>query len=168
MRPRRQSVVPRRMLSLIAVIGALTMRPSTAQAQCVWWLPNSCLNVSFTPGTTTPGAEDFANGVAVLGRFSVSVLKCGRTPCRVTIGAQGQPPGGLRVRVGGTAPASMSDCPIDLNGIVSPSSANAPVIAQVTAGTTVVVWVCRPVSWNPATTPLGTTSTDVRFLLRQN
>lgn len=155
-------------LAVACALVVLMGRPSTAHAQCVSWLSNSCMSISYSPLNSTPTAADYANGVAVVGSFSVSVLKCGRTPCRVTVGAQGQPTGGLRLRVGGTAPVSITDCPIDVSGVSSPNSSNAPELLQTTSAVTVTVWVCRPLTWNPSTTPLGTTSTSVRFLLRQD
>jgi hypothetical protein len=64
-------------------------------------------------------------------------------------------------------PTTIADCPIDVSGVSSPNSSQAPVLVETTVATTFVVWVCRPLSWDPATTPLGTTSTEMRFLLRQ-
>jgi hypothetical protein len=164
-----RSVTFRRMCVAVAASTlALVGRPSVARAQaCVSGITNSCLTVTYSPISATASASDFANGVAVLGSFTVSVLKCGRTPCLVTLGAQGQPTGGLRLRIGGTTPASIADCPVDLSGVSSPNASQAPVLMQTNSATTFVVWVCRPLSWNPATTPIGTTSTEMRFLLRQ-
>ena len=162
-------VTLRRMLVAMATgTLALAGRPSVSHAQaCVAGISNSCLAVTYSPVSAIPSASDFANGVAVLGSFTISVLKCGRTPCRVTLGAQGQPPGGLRLRIGGAAPTSIADCPLDVSGVSSPNASQAPVLMQTNSATTFVVWVCRPLSWNPATTPIGTTSTEMRFLLRQ-
>lgn len=154
-----------------ALAGALVVligRPSTAHAQCVVPVSNSCMNISYSPLSSTPTGADFANGVAVMGSFTISVLKCGRSPCRVTVGAQGQPTGGLRLRVGGSAPVSIAECPIDVSGVSSPNSSNAPQLFQTTSAITVTVWVCRALSWDPSITPLGTTTTTVRFLLRQD
>ncbi|GAB1341458.1 hypothetical protein [Gemmatimonas sp.] len=156
-------------ISLVGAMALLTGLPSLAHAQvCLPVVTHSCLNITFSPNATTPTAADFANGVAVLGSFNVSVLKCGRPPCRITVGAQGQPSGGLRLRVGGPAPVSINECPIDVSGVSSPNASQAPVLAVMNAATTLVVWVCRPLSWDPGTTPIGTTSTEVRFLLRQS
>lgn len=169
---RRAGQSPVVQCALLALAGAMVLlaglpRAAFGQA-CLPTAAHSCLNVSFSPNATTPTAEDFANGVAVLGSFNVAVLRCGRPPCRVTVGAQGQPPGGLRLRVGGSAPVSLADCPINVSGVSSPNASQAPVLAQVSVASTIVVWVCRPLSWDPGTTPIGTTSTEVRFLLRQN
>lgn len=154
---------------LAGAMALLTGMPSTAHAQLCWSVvSHSCMNIAFSPNATTPTAADFANGVAVLGSFTLSVLKCGRPPCRITVGAQGQPSGGLRLRVGGTAPMSINDCPVNVSGVSSPNSSQAPVLAQTSGATSFVVWVCRPLSWDPGVTPIGTTSTEVRFLLRQN
>lgn len=156
-------------VALVGAMAMLTGLPSTAHAQvCLSLVTHSCLNITFSPNATTPTADDFANGVAVLGSFNLSVLKCGRPPCRITVGAQGQPSGGIRLRVGGTAPLSINDCPVNLSGVSSPNSSQAPVLAQTSGATSFVVWVCRPLSWDPGVTPIGTTSTEVRFLLRQN
>lgn len=164
----RSATLRRRCLAMAVVFVALTGRPTTVQGQaCVSGVANSCLNVTYTPGAVAPTGADFANGVAVLGSFTVSVLKCSRIPCRVTLGAQGQPTGGLRLRIGGTTPTSINDCPVDISGVSSPNASQAPVLMQTNGATTFVVWVCRPLSWNPATTPIGTTSTEMRFLLRQ-
>lgn len=79
-------------ISLVGAMALLTGLPSLAHAQvCLPVVTHSCLNITFSPNATTPTAADFANGVAVLGSFNVSVLKCGRPPCRITVGAQGQP-----------------------------------------------------------------------------
>jgi hypothetical protein len=126
------------------------------------------MTITFTTGTVTPSGADFANGVAVLGRFSVNVIRCGRAPCQITMAAQNQPTGGLRVRIGGSQPASVADCPINLDGVNSANSSQAPVIAETSTAASFVVWVCRPLSWNPATTPLGTSAPEVRFRLRQS
>lgn len=169
MRAGRSPVLVRAVAPLAVSLTVLAGLPTNVHAQaCSPTETHSCLTISFSPNATTPTAADFANGVAVLGSFNVSVLKCGRPPCRVTAGAQGQPPGGLRLRVGGTAPVSINECPVDMSGVSSPNASQAPVIALTNAATTLVVWVCRPLSWDPATTPIGTTSTEVRFLLRQS
>jgi hypothetical protein len=129
---------------------------------------NSCMSITFAPVKSTPDASDFAIGLSVIGRFTVSVIKCGRPPCTVTAAAGNQPTGGLRVHVGGTPPLSLADCTIDLSGVTTAQSGQAPVLAVVTGAATVTVWVCRALSWNPLTTAIGVSSPEMRFRLRQS
>lgn len=139
-----------------------------AAQSCAATGTNSCMSVSFTPQRLTPDGNDFANGVAVLGSMMITVIKCGRPPCEVTMAAANQPPSGLRVRVGGAAPMAINECPIDLTGINVPQAARAPVIGVTSGPVTYTVWVCQPLSWNPATTPLGVASPEFRFRIRQS
>lgn len=155
-----------RVIALLVL--AYVLRPDTAAAQtCRTGTTNSCMSVSFSSAKPTPDGSDFAAGVSVLGSFAVAVIKCGRPPCELTMAAANQPSNGLRVRVGASAPTSIADCPIDLTGVNSAQSSRAPVIAVTSGPAAYTVWVCRPLSWNPATTPLGASSPEIRFRLRQ-
>lgn len=151
------------------VMVAVHAIPTSAAAQtCVAGTRNSCLSVFYTAVRPTPVASDYDAGVAVIGTFEVRVLKCGRPPCTILMAAANQPSGGLRVRAGGTEPTSLSQCPIDLTGVTSVQSSQARTIAIVNATATFNVWLCRPLSWNPAVTPVGSASPEVRFRIRQN
>lgn len=157
------------LLCSVALLATLAGRSTPLAAQtCAAGTTNSCMNVSYATVKGTPDASDFANGVSVIGRFTLSVIKCGRQPCTITAAASNQPTGGLRVRVGGTQPVSLADCTIDLNGVSSAQSGQAPVLAVVNGAATVTVWVCRALNWNPAITPVGVTSPEMRFRLRQS
>lgn len=164
-----QRARPMRLLPGVALLASLAGRSAPAAAQtCAAGTTNSCLNITYVAVKGTPDASDYANGVSVIGRFTLSVLKCGRQPCTITAAANNQPNGGLRLRVGGAQPVSLADCSIDLNGVTTAQSAQAPVLAVVTGAATVTVWVCRALNWNPAVTPIGTSSPEMRFRLRQS
>ena len=157
------------MLRLLFVAGASLLAPTATQAQsCAAGNNNSCMTVTFTPLRPTPSGEDFAAGVGVLGSFTVTVIKCGGPPCQLLVAAANQPSGGLRLRVGGAAPRTLSECPINLNGVTQPFLFFSPTIAQTNGPAVYTVWLCRPLSWDPAVTPLGTSSPEVRFRLFQN
>lgn len=152
------------LLIALSVIGART----AAAQSCATGTRNSCLTVRFTPVRLTPEPADFALGVGVLGTMDVTVLKCGRPPCELTVAAANQPPSGLRLKVGGSAPASLAECAVDIRGITSVNSSPAPTIALVNGPATIVVWVCQPLSWDPLLTPVGSWSPEFRFRLRQS
>jgi len=154
---------------LLIGVAVPLVRPQTARAQsCAPGPNNSCMTITFTPLRPTPSGEDFAVGVGVLGSFTITVLKCGGAPCTVLVAAANQPPGGLRLRVGGAQPRSLAECPVALTGVTQPFTFLSRVIATTSGPATYTVWLCRPLSWDPAVTPLGSTSPEVRFRLLQN
>lgn len=139
------------------------------QAQtCATGSFNSCMSVTYTPVRPTPEPADFQAGFAVLGALNVSVLKCGRAPCEVTLAAANQPPTGLRIKSGGTQPVALSECTVDITGISAAPSSPAPTVALVNSAANVTVWVCQPLTWDPVLTPVGTYTPEFRLRLRQN
>ncbi|WP_396207162.1 hypothetical protein [Gemmatimonas sp.] len=160
----RRSVIHTSVLLLACWIVPLG---AAAAQTCASGNSNSCMSVTFTPVRPTPEPADFQAGFAVLGSLNVTVLKCGRRPCEVTLAAATQPPTGLRIKVGGTQPTRLADCAIDITGISAAPSSQAPTIAFVNAAAAITVWVCQPLSWDPLRTPVGTYTPEFRFRLRQ-
>jgi len=144
---------------------SVSARVASAQT-CAAGSLNSCMSVTFSPVRPIPEPADFQAGFAVLGSLGVTVIKCGRPPCEVTMAAANQPPTGLRIKLGGSQPLSIGECNVNITGISSAPSAGAPTVALVNAAATVTVWVCQPLSWNPAQTPVGTYTPEFRFRLR--
>ncbi len=154
--------------SITALVAWWLAPVNVASAQtCAAGSFNSCMSVTFSPVRPTPEPADFQAGFAVLGSLNVTVLKCGRPPCEVSLAAATQPPTGLRIKVGGPQPLSLGECPIDITGISAAPSSPAPSVAVVNAATTVTVWVCQPLTWDPLQTPVGTYTPEFRFRLRQ-
>lgn len=154
-------------MTTVMTVAALALSPHRAPAQtCAAGTLNSCLTVSYTPVRPTPNPADFGAGFGVPGSVTVTVIKCGRPPCEVTAGAVNQPPSGLRLKIGGAAPSSLAECSTDITGVNSSSAAPAPTIALVNGPTTMVVWICQPLSWDPLVTPAGTWTPEFRFRLR--
>ena len=156
-------------LRLIVILAATILASTEAMSQtCAAGSNNSCMTVTFSPLRPTPSGEDFAAGIGVLGSFTITVLKCGGPPCVLLAAAANQPAGGLRLRVGGAPPRTLSECPIDLSGVTQPFLFFSPTLATTNGPATYTVWLCRPLSWDPAVTPLGSSSPEVRFRLFQN
>lgn len=155
--------------TIVLTVALVLGLPRHAGAQsCAGGGRNSCLSVSFTPVRPAPEPADFAAGVGVLGSLSITVLKCGRPPCELTVGASNQPPTGLRLKVGGGAPVSLAECGVDITGVNNPNAGRAPTLALVSGPATLAVWICQPLSWNPAQTPSGSWTPELRFRLRQS
>ena len=77
---------------------------SSAHAQ-----QSSTLTVTYTSLRAAPIAADFTQEFVVIGRFDLSVSSCSRANCFVSMYATSQP-AQLRVKLGGAAPTSMSQC----------------------------------------------------------
>jgi hypothetical protein len=159
-----------RVLRAAAVVLAWCLVPADAlSAQtCAAGTRNSCLSVTFTPVRPTPEPADFQAGFSVMGALNVTILKCGRPPCEVSVAAASQPPTGLRLKVGGTMPAALGECTVDITGISAAPSSPAPAIATVSGAAAVTVWVCQPLTWDPLLLPTGTYTPEFRFRLRQS